>query len=599
MDAECATDNVWASPGHRRPNDNIPSQASLPQHHFVEPVAESTKKIIQNEAAADDDQQAEKMSNIGSKLCEARKTIAVKAWRARYALLVIFGYACWMILTLLMIDAAVVGVRGLLMPIHTSMTYRIGSIRSQQSFLLDKCQDLQEVHLHKRPFDTHLKCLTRAANIAQDHYADLAYHLSPVVAESTTKWAQSECDRIIFSPVPIPRTGWHILWKTFSDHAGAALYRCKDMVAGLVKVNSRRSKRPLRSTRTDLRSLPLGYHLDCNDVESLCRLSFRSPTSLTAPDTLIEEVKLMKTKRDIHRIIEACRQVNALIAAIRVLIPWMNFLVLVLTVIALDTVTLIEDIPPGLPWKIIGSFAAYLLSEVVFTWMYFWHLGIAHEQYRSSTTTTATYANFGAIFVCCAELGTTWWARSISFHRLLWAFREVRTIYFETSEESIRKIEMDFSGTSKSSKDGSTAEKLHEGVLLDENAVAEGDRADDTSETAPDRFASSVLHISPNSPLHEDVKRMREYLHQKQAMLKLKPKALRPHGDTLTEFVDNTSPSPNSDLGWTVVTSPGDETIMPPIMDDQHDDDEYRDAATEAVSVDEEETVKDCAANSG
>ncbi|KAL1592738.1 hypothetical protein SLS60_011154 [Paraconiothyrium brasiliense] len=450
MDAECATDNVWAGAGHPPSDDNIPSQASPPHHRLIGPAAEVIEKTAQGEAATDDDHQVERKSNIGSKICKGRKILAVKAWRARYALLVIFGYACWMIRTLLMIDAAAVGVRGVLMSTHATTTYRIEGIKSQQSLLLDKCVDLQEVHLQKRPFETHLKCLTRAANIAQDHYANLPYYSSPVVVDCTTMWA----------------------------HA----------------------------------------------------------------------------------------------------------------------VMLIEDIPSkaGTSWTIIGSFATYLLSEVLFMWMYSRHLQMTHEQYRSGTTTAATYAiHFGVIFLCYAELRTVWWTRSSSIHRLLWAFREVRTIYLETLEESIRKIEMEFNGISKFRRDGSTADKSHGEIILDENAVAEEDRADDP-------FTSAVLHISPDSSLHEDVERMREYLHRKQATLKMKPKSLRPHGVTLREFDDNNlSPSPNSDSGWTVVTSSEYEPVVLPIMDDPHVDDESAGIPTPAISSDEEEqTIEDGAADS-
>jgi hypothetical protein len=335
MDIESATDDVWADAHHAPLGDNIASTTLSPQQVPVESSAGPIEQIVRAKNIFEDDQPAEDKSQLGPKIHKARKAIATKVWRARYALPVIFGCFCWLVLTLLMINSAAVGIRGVLMLSYRTTTHQLSSIKSEQTLLLNKFKDLQGVRLQKRPFETHPKCLTRATNLAQDHFGDLPYQSYLVVAEYTTVWAQSECDKVIFSPVPVPLNGWQSFWRAFSDHTGAAFYRCKDIIGGLLKVNNRRFKKPFGMKQVSPVSLPVGYHLDCNDFGSFCNLSFTPLQDLPTPDELSrKETELISKGRRMYQIIEVCKQVDAWVNVILWLISWINLVGLVLCLVA-------------------------------------------------------------------------------------------------------------------------------------------------------------------------------------------------------------------------------------------------------------------------
>jgi hypothetical protein len=242
-------------------------------------------------------------------------------------------------------------------------------------------------------------------------------------------------------------------------------------------------------------------------------------------------------------------------------------------------------------WTITGCFIAFYLSELVLLWMYIWHRRITEKDKHSRTITTSTYAlHFGVILMCFVELATTWWAQSSTFHHLLWAFQELRAIYFETLEESIRRGAMDHNDDSNPNEDNNAATNSGGEVMDTQTAVVENDGADHAS-TLPD------LHLSPDSPFPEDVKLMREHLHRKHAMLKLEPQAIGPEGDTLADSTNSSpSTSPNSNSGWIVLTSPGDEAAVLPNMDNSYDDYEFAEDATEATMTDDEEQPTEDAA---
>lgn len=336
MNAESATDNVWADAGHTSPDDNTAPTLS-PQQFPVEPLTSSVELTSWTKNVADDDQLAPKKWNLGRKINERRKTIAVKAWRARYALLVVFSYVCWLILTFLMVHSAATGVRGVLMPSYRTTTYRLSNIHSEQSLLLSKFEDLQGIHLQKRPFETHLKCLTRVINIAQEHYGDLPYQSYPLVDEHTTQWAQSECDRIILSPVLIPRSGWDHFWRALTDHAGAAFFRCKGVVDSVMKAKKQRSQKSSHNAQNVALSLPSGYHLDCNDAKSLCHLLSVPLHRVSRPGIISsEEMKLINKGRRILQIIDGCKFVSKLAAIVKWLIPWMNQMAIAFQIITYE-----------------------------------------------------------------------------------------------------------------------------------------------------------------------------------------------------------------------------------------------------------------------
>ncbi|KAF2452026.1 hypothetical protein P171DRAFT_468410 [Karstenula rhodostoma CBS 690.94] len=584
MNVENATDNVWADASHDPPGENIASTVLPSQRTPIEPSVGSVEQAARIKDVADDDQPVEK-SNLSTKIYQARKTVAVKVWRARYALLTVFGFLCWLVLTLLMIESAATGVRGVLMPSYRTTTHRLGSIKSEQSLLVSKFEDLQDIHLQKRPFETHLKCLTRAANVAQDHYGDLPYQSYPLVAEYTTRWAQSECDRIIFSPVLIPRSGWHHVWKALTDHAGAAFFRCKDVLDGLMRAKKQRSQKPSSNAQNTAFSLPLGHRLDCNDEESFCRLSVVPLGSFpTSGNLSSEEMKLISKRRRILQVINGCKHVRDLVAVVWWLIPWKNLMLIAVQIVNNESMARMGEIPyqKGLFRKIFRVSVVFWLAEAAVVWVFFWHQQFTSKDNFSRTITTITYAvHFGAILLCCVELAATWWARTLFFHRFLWAFRELRTAYSETPEEILRQYQVEYNGSSKSNNDVNPSDSVAD--LIDkQTVVVEGDGADDTS-TFPD------LHISPGSSLQEDVKLMREHLHRKQAKPKLETKALCPQGVVANSTGSEYSISPTSDSGWSVLTSSEDEAVMLQKMDDSPDDEELVDDATEAGNMDEEE----------
>jgi hypothetical protein len=337
MGTESATDNVWADADHAPPGSNIASMTLPPQHVPAKSPAGPIEQIARVKNVFENNQLAEDKFKLGPKIYKARKTIAVKVWRARYALPVICGCVCWLVLTLLMINSAAVGIRGVLMPSYQTTTHQLSSIKSEQTLLQNKVGDLQNSRLQKRPFETHPKCLIRATNIAQDHFGNLPYQSYLVVAKNTTMWAQAECDKIIFSPVPVPTNGWQSFWRAFFDHAGATFHHCKDMVDGLLKANNQRSKNPPGNRKICPLSLPVGYHLDCNDVESFCNLSFAPSQDLPTPDNLSDEkTKLINKACRIYQIINACKQLDAWVKVVRWLIPWMNLAGCVLWLVALE-----------------------------------------------------------------------------------------------------------------------------------------------------------------------------------------------------------------------------------------------------------------------
>ncbi|OAG10103.1 uncharacterized protein CC84DRAFT_1202642 [Paraphaeosphaeria sporulosa] len=332
MNAESATDNVWADAGHAPPG-NIASQTKS-SHVPVEPPRVPVKPTVHTKNVTDDEQPVEKKSNLSTKIYKGCKTITVKAWRAHHALLVAFGFVCWLVLTLLTVHSAATGVRGILMPSYRTTMHRLNNIKSEQSLLLSKLEDLQDIHLQKRSFETHLECLIRATNIAQDHYDDLPFQSYPLVAEYTTQWAQSECDKILFSPVPIPRSGWHWFWKALVDQAGAAFFRCKDMVDGLMKAKKQRLQKSSSNAQQLTLSLPSGFRLGCNEAESLCHLLFLPLQSLsTSGSPSTEEMNLIVLGRRLLRIIDVCKRVRKLIAVVWWLVPWVNLMVLALQLI--------------------------------------------------------------------------------------------------------------------------------------------------------------------------------------------------------------------------------------------------------------------------
>jgi hypothetical protein len=235
-------------------------------------------------------------------------------------------------------------------------------------------------------------------------------------------------------------------------------------------------------------------------------------------------------------------------------------------------VNLVEEVPheTNPSWQIIGCFITFHLSELVLLGMHIWHRKITEKDNHSRTITTATYIlHFGVIALCCVELAATWWAHSWIFDHLLRKLRELRAICFEASEELIRTEQVGYNGEGNPNEDNNAATISGGGVIDKKTAVAEGGGADNAS-------ILPHLHISPDSPFTEDVKLMREHLHRKQAMLNFEPQAIRRNGDTVADSSNsNHSTSPNSDLGWTVLTSFGDEAAVFTKMDGSHDDDEF------------------------
>lgn len=149
----------------------------------------------------------------------------------------------------------------------------------------------------------------------------------------------------------------------------------------------------------------------------------------------------------------------------------------------------------------------------------------------------------------------------MSFRRFLWAFRELRAAYSESSEETIRKIQMEYNAVSTPNEDGNATSNPGGESIDKQTVVVEGDGADHISRL-PD------LHISPGSSFDEDVKLMREHLHRKKALPKLASQALRPQGSRVADSSDSVfTISPTSDSGWSILTSPEDEAIMISKMD--------------------------------
>lgn len=334
MKVESATDNVWAEASYDQHDDNVASSTSASQHKSVTPSVISKEQTEQTEDVADDDQTVNNPPEIRSNIRQVCKIMAVKAWRARYASLAIFGFICCVMLTHLMICSTATAIRGVLMPSYRLTTHHIDSIKSEQSLLLSKLDELQHINLPKRPFDTHMKCLIRATNIAQDHYGDLPYQSNQLIAEYTTQWAQSECDRVIFTPVPIPRSDWQHFWIALTDHAEAAFFRCKDILDGLLKAKSQRSQKSSMKAHNVQLSLPSGFQLDCNEAESLCQLLFLQLHSPSTPGSQsIEEMILIIRRRRLFQIVDGCKRVSNTITMVWWVLPWMNLIALTLVLV--------------------------------------------------------------------------------------------------------------------------------------------------------------------------------------------------------------------------------------------------------------------------
>ncbi|KAL5384646.1 hypothetical protein PMIN03_011592 [Paraphaeosphaeria minitans] len=593
MDDENAAGNVWADASHDLPDDSIGSPTLSSHQILVKPSAGFVKQTTRTDNTADDDQPVAKKSNSGRKIYKARKTVGLKAWRARYTLFAVFGFVCWLVLTLLTVQSAATGVIGILMPSYRTTTHRLSNIKSGHSLVLSKFEDLKEIRLQRRPFETHPKCLTRATNIVQDHYDDLPYQSYPLVAEYTSQWAQAECDKIILSPVLIPRSGWHHFWMALSDGAGAVFFRCKDMVDGLIKAKKQRSQKSSNNTQNVALSLPSWYQLDCNDTESFCHLLIVPLHSVTTHhNRSTEEKNLIIEGRQLFQIIDGCKRVKAMMAMAWWLVPWMNLMALVLQIVTYGAVALMDEVSDTakkvLGLKMFRYSLAFYLSEGLLMSMYFWHEQYADKDNFSRTITMTAYTiHLGPILLCCAELSAAWRFRAVYSQHLLWAVQDVRTAYYETSEETIRKIIMEYDGTTETKEEGSVTSDVRREFISKQTAVVEGNGADDAS-TLP------KLHISPGSPFFKDVKLIREHLHRNQALPGLQTQSVRPQAATIPDFAGGGfSISPTSDSGWSAFNSSEDEAFMLQKTDDLPNDKDLADDAAEPGNAIHEEPAED------
>ena len=217
--------------------------------------------------------------------------------------------------------------------------------------------------------------------------------------------------------------------------------------------------------------------------------------------------------------------------------------------------------------KITGQCAAYLVPELVVMLIYSKLQMVAARDYFSKTITPATCAlHLGVVLLCPnAVVGILWIKGRVISRNLLSAFEELRTIILEASALTSDKTGVERYGEFSGEKDEKVAKAPNGDMANKQTTMAEGDRADGPSETALDTTSSSTLQISPDSSLYEDVKRMREHLHRKQATTKLGSQPLHPDRNTLQEPGDDGPlASPDSDSGWAIISSTEDGAVMVP-----------------------------------
>lgn len=328
MDTDSSTEDVRTDDGHPPQEDK---NTLLVAPASVSPLSDSNGHNAQTEPVDEDDPQAGTRVELQLKIYKARQNAAVKAWRSRHALLIIFTALWGIILALLTVDAAAIGVLGVLIPSHQKVMHELNDFRHQEVVLLRKRYDLMDTHLYWRAFETHPKCLVRAVNFADEHYGDLPYQSFADIAQSTAEWAQTECDKIILSPMPLPKEVWYRLWKTVIDHATATLYHCHDMIRTSLRERSRRPYKLRKDAKLPSLLLPDGYHLDCNNAKSFCQVSWKN-ASVPTTDSFHGDgkIKLINRKHRISRVIQMCERTSTWVGAAHRLIPWMNLLGLVL-----------------------------------------------------------------------------------------------------------------------------------------------------------------------------------------------------------------------------------------------------------------------------
>lgn len=88
----------------------------------------------------------------------------------------------------------------------------------------------------------------------------------------------------------------------------------------------------------------------------------------------------------------------------------------------------------------------------------------------------------------------------------------------------------------------------------DDEADEASKTASEASETDPQTASSRPIQIDPNAPFHEDVKQMREHLHEKQAAVESRPESPNSNGSTANNIKDDDTPgSSESEVSWTII----------------------------------------------
>ncbi|KAJ4305736.1 alpha,alpha-trehalase nth1 [Kalmusia sp. IMI 367209] len=430
-------------------------------------ATEPTESIVSAEPITYGKERRDK-AEYRSELGELTELVALKAQRAQYPLSIIFAYTCLAVLFMLTLDAGVVGTRGIIMPTYWKTVQDYDGVNLEEISLASKLESLQNIVLHKRLFENHPQCLARAINDAHDHYGTVPYQSIQCILDGTIDWAQSECDRLLFTP-EVSRSGWSKTWFAVVATVKGSYYQLKDTVhrwyningqffhdtksAGNVVLDLARRQKLVNATKTAaVMSLPRGFEISYNEPGPIHRLfSTILPDSSNFTDIVTEldhkRHSLDQTKARCQRLLLLSWNLQQ-----QILVPLQAFLgILVVVSIAIGFSTCKNESQNRRNLfmsvlNIIGS----LFVEMIFLPVYFKYLALAREQYYIATPTTASVViHYVAIISFIIPLTVAWLLQSVFDHGILWALQELYAILYasvtiipDEVRKSIGKVEV-------------------------------------------------------------------------------------------------------------------------------------------------------------
>lgn len=251
-------------------------------------------------------------------------TFFTKVYSARYSLSAVFGWLCWLMVALLLIDTLVTGLRSIHLAEYRRLTNET-VCNNYQAPIDIKRDELLSMSLHKRLFETHPQCLARAITIAHRHYDDAPYQSVKELVNETISWAQGECDKLMFTP-EAPPTGWYWVWRAIADNTETAFRQCGDTLGNIYKrffFSEKKERKASRVPELAPLILPSGYRIRCVGKDhSVCELSCTADSSLQIGDLL--RPCNGTSSANMHQYMSALNHIHAEIGLMKKLLPWLN-----------------------------------------------------------------------------------------------------------------------------------------------------------------------------------------------------------------------------------------------------------------------------------